>query len=172
MLRDFLDSHNVALKEMMQEILLSYRVIFGQSRASRKMYRSRQKALARDAGYTDHLLDTLCGEALGKQIRALSPELWPCSCLDGIGKDASLLEQSVYNTVIDFPIFGMRLKELEQFSARQSPSVLKDLWTDRRDPLQWYTFWAVLWFGGLSVLLSVAQTALAASQLYYAKYPP
>jgi hypothetical protein len=114
----------------------------------------------------------LCGKLQGNLIRSLPSDFWPSSCLDGIGEDASLLEQSVYNTKTDFQVFGLRLKELEQFGSRQRPSALKDLWTDRRDPLQWYTFWAVFWIGGLSLLLSVVQAGLAAAQVWLALHPP
>ena len=35
-----------------------------------------------------------------------------------------------------------------------------------------YTFWAVVFLGGLSLLLSIAQTALSAAQVHYAAHPP
>lgn len=149
----------------MQEIILSYRVIFGQSRQSRGVYSKRQRSEAQAKENPDPLLDLLCGESHGKKIRELSPKLWPITCLDGHGDDASLLEQSVYNMQTDFPIFGMRLKTLADFSSRQRPSKARDLWRDRRDPLQWYTFWAVIWVGGLSILLSAFQVAIGAAQL-------
>lgn len=38
------------------------------------------------------------------------------------------------------------------------------LWHDRRDSLQWYTFWAVALFGMLTVCLSIVQVLFAALQ--------
>lgn len=39
---------------------------------------------------------------------------------------------------------------------------------DRRDPTQWYTLWAVLFIGSISLVVSFAQLALAAVQVAYA----
>jgi len=47
----------------------------------------------------------------------------------------------------------------------QNPQDLVALWYDRRDILRFYTFWAVVVVGGLSVLLSFIQTVLTAIQL-------
>jgi hypothetical protein len=42
------------------------------------------------------------------------------------------------------------------------------LWRDRRNPLQWYTFWAVLVVGGVSILLSFLQLVVSVAQLVVA----
>jgi hypothetical protein len=39
------------------------------------------------------------------------------------------------------------------------------LWRDRRDLQRWYTIWAVLIIGGISVLLAIAQIWLSAAQV-------
>jgi hypothetical protein len=50
---------------------------------------------------------------------------------------------------------------------RQQPSKVTDLWRDRRNPLQWYTFWAVLWVGGASIVLAVLQLVVSLVQTVF-----
>lgn len=38
------------------------------------------------------------------------------------------------------------------------------LWKDKRDSLQWYTFWAVLVVGSLSIFLTFASLAVSTAQ--------
>jgi len=77
-------------------------------------------------------------------------------------------EFGVYSAARDFPIFGSRLLALQKHNQRQQPSRVRDLWRDRRNPLQWYTFWAVIVVGGLTVILAILQLAVSVAQLYYA----
>ena len=51
---------------------------------------------------------------------------------------------------------------------RRKPGKLAALWKDRRDYNSFYTFWAVLAFGSLGVLLGVMQVVLSAFQVVYA----
>lgn len=60
---------------------------------------------------------------------------------------------------------------LQRFIMTQQPSRVRDMWHDRRNPLQWYTFWAVLWVGGASILLGVLQLLVASAQLYFSICP-
>lgn len=46
----------------------------------------------------------------------------------------------LYNVAADFPVFGERLLVLKSLLK---PTGLRGLWKDRRDSLQWYTFWYV-----------------------------
>lgn len=45
------------------------------------------------------------------------------------------------------------------------------IWRDKRNVEKWWTFWAVVLFGSIGVLLSLAQVALAGAQVYYARNP-
>lgn len=99
---------------------------------------------------------------MGKCVRALPSSLWPDSRVDA---DGNLLEQDVYSTAIDFPMLAPRLLKLQQFDVRQQPSRMRDLWRDRRNPMQWYAFWAVLIIGGLTILISLLQLIVACLQL-------
>jgi hypothetical protein len=71
----------------------------------------------------------------------------------------------MYSARGDFPNLGKRLLELQDYMNAQNPQDLVALWYDRRDILRFYTFWAVVVVGGLSVLLSFIQTVLTAIQL-------
>jgi uncharacterized membrane protein len=48
---------------------------------------------------------------------------------------------------------------------QQDSSTLGDFWVDRRNPFNFYTFWAVIIVGAVSVLLSVLQCAIGIAQL-------
>jgi hypothetical protein len=139
-----------------QEILLSYRVLFGQSSRSRALAQPLIDKLEKDGTPFDELLRTLCGRK--KDVDKLPHEIWPICC-------SHLLESEVYSASTDFPRLGYRLIQLQRFSLRQRPSRLTDLWRDRRNPLQWYTFWAVLWVGGAATVLAIVQMGLQAAQL-------
>ena len=157
------------LDRYLQEVLLSYRVLFGQSRSSRKLFLNREKARAATTSVPhvlDPLLNTLCGQCKVKSIRSLPSSLWPDTCQNSNG---DLLEQDVYDVGLDFRLLGDRLLALQAFNTRQRPSRIRDLWRDRRDPLQWYTFWLVLFVGGFSLLLSICQCGLGVAQVYYSR---
>ena len=115
--------------QLFQEILLSYRLLFGQSRAARKTGRGTVHDLAA-TGQFDRLLIPLCTKP-AKSIRQLPEALWPLPCRDVDGK---LQEVESYSSQDDFPILGHRLVALQEFNNRQQPSRLRDLWKDRRSP--------------------------------------
>jgi hypothetical protein len=79
--------------------------------------------------------------------------------------EGHLQQSDVYNARDSFPRLGPRLIKLQQFSSGQRPSKLTDLWRDRRNPLQWYTFWAVLLVGGVANILAALQLAVGIAQL-------
>jgi hypothetical protein len=140
-----------------QEILMSYRLIFGQTRSSRSLARSTLQSLKSEPDY-DALLDIVCGESRKTVAARLPSSLWPVSCRSF---DGDLQEEDTYSSQDDFPMFGPRLAALQLFNLRQQPSRLRDLWRDRRNPLQWYTFWAVVIIGGLANVLALLQLVVA-----------
>ncbi|KAK1508065.1 uncharacterized protein CCOS01_16066 [Colletotrichum costaricense] len=144
-----------------QEVLVSYRLLFGQSARSRNLIRSDLKKLEQSGQPFDNLLYTLCGPK--KEADKLPRSIWPVGCRDF--EQEKLLESDVYSAQSDFPRLGYRLINLQRFSLRQKPRRLTDLWRDRRNPLQWYTFWAVLWVGGAGIILAIIQTILAGVQV-------
>ncbi|KAI0545210.1 hypothetical protein F4679DRAFT_562061 [Xylaria curta] len=150
-----------------REILLSYRLLFGQSSKSRTLMKQYLHQLKRDGDYVDPFLVTLCTTPISSfhDKSSLLQEIFPNSTLDVHGR---FKESSTYSAQDDFPIYGFRLQTLQRYSMRQRPSRVKDLWCDRRNPLQWYTFWTVLWIGGATIILSSLQLAVSIAQLYYA----
>ncbi|KEZ45513.1 hypothetical protein SAPIO_CDS1837 [Scedosporium apiospermum] len=171
----FADSPRDDPATVYREVLLSYRLLFGQSSRSRDLARG-LLAEAGKKGQDDPFLYAICTANLSRSVwqrfckfgtrsSSLPPSIFPPYILD---VDGSILESDTYSARHDFPVFGNRLLVLQRYSLRQQPSRVRDLWRDRRNPLQWYTFWAVLWVGGLSLILSAVQVGLAAGQLYYA----
>ncbi|KAK3379095.1 hypothetical protein B0T24DRAFT_694480, partial [Lasiosphaeria ovina] len=158
-----------------QEVLLSYRLLFGKSTRSRKLAHSELAALKSDGRPFDQLLTPLCESRYrtrlcpwsrrskhDRTLEKLPDWVWPVSCRDSEG---NLQESDVYNAGSDFPRLGRRLLELQKFNLRQRPSRLTDFWRDRRNPLQWYTFWIVLLVGGAGVILALLQLAVGIMQL-------
>ncbi|KAJ3578369.1 hypothetical protein NPX13_g2193 [Xylaria arbuscula] len=147
--------------QLSQEVLMSYRLLFGQYRASRKVARALLQEMEEKHDY-DQLLACLCTKSRKETAKMLPETSWPISCRD---YDNNLQEADSYSSQDDFPILGSRLIAIQEFNLRQQPSKLRDLWRDRRSPLQWYTFWAVLLVGGLSILLAILQLVAAIVQV-------
>jgi hypothetical protein len=90
--------------------------------------------------------------------------------------DAALNKESVaYNK---FPVYESRLRELRYYMDSQKPRGLRQLWSDNRDSLSYYTFWGVILFGGMGILLaffslavSIAQTVASFKALQLASPP-
>ncbi|KAB5571986.1 hypothetical protein GE09DRAFT_1268365 [Coniochaeta sp. 2T2.1] len=175
-----------------REVLLSYRLIFGQSKKSREKlgrilspsFRN-ARAPPSNAGETprkkeevDPFLRILCTSRLNPAPRLLSfgwafgkkpkPEirgdLFPSSA---VNVDDELLEWDTYSASDDFPTFGPRLLALQRYNMRRQPSKMTDFWRDRRNPLQWYTFWAVVLVGGAGVVLALLQLVTGIIQTAY-----
>jgi hypothetical protein len=156
--------------QLHQEILMSYRLLFGQEAGSRQLVKASLRALKEERPHDyDSFLDMVCAQKLGRKVRSLPLSLWPVTCRSFEGH---LQEESAYSSQDDFPMIGARLAKLQEFTLRQQPSRLRDLWRDRRNPLQWYTFWAVLIIGGLSILLSLLQLLVGVAQVVLTITPP
>ncbi|CDM37577.1 unnamed protein product [Penicillium roqueforti FM164] len=154
-----------------REVLLSYRLLFGQSSHSRQIALELLEQTKKLSGEIDPFLLAICSASvtqsrfLRRFTKSRIPvELFPTSNIDLYN---SLIESDTYSARDDFPHFGPRLLAVQLYNLKQQPSRIRDLWRDRRNPLQWYTFWAVLWVGGISILLSVFQLAAAIVQTYY-----
>jgi hypothetical protein len=76
------------------------------------------------------------------------------SGLSHIGKDS-------YDS---YPVFGDKLRVLVAYMDSQKPGGLRGLWYDKRDSGAWFTFWAVLWIGGISLLLAFCSLAVSVAQ--------
>lgn len=153
-----------------REVLLSYRILFGNSSKSRDLLRQTLARHDSTANAVDPFLLIVCASAVrGRRLWISSASELPSALFPEsvIGLDGLLQEPDTYSARDDFPIFGLALLGLQRYNLRQQPSRVRDLWRDQRDPLQWYTFWAVIYVGGATVLLSVLQLGITATQLYY-----
>jgi hypothetical protein len=63
-----------------------------------------------------------------------------------------------------FPVFETRLRQLSQYMSSQKPRGVVQLWKDNRDSINYYTFWGVIIFGGLSVFLAFLSLAVSVAQ--------
>jgi hypothetical protein len=84
-----------------------------------------------------------------------------CSGYDYVSQ-ASNNEQPVLYS--EFPLFQTRLRQLRHYMDGQKPRGFCQLWKDNRDSLNYYTFWGVIVFGGLSVMLALFSLAVSVAQ--------
>ncbi len=63
-----------------------------------------------------------------------------------------------------FPVFETRLRQLRHYMDNQKPRGFRQLWYDKRDSLNYYTFWGVIVFGSVSVFLAMFSLAVSMSQ--------
>ena len=147
-----------------REIIQSYRILFGQDKHSWKAFVAdygrkgpfHQADASEDRG-EDHLLPLLCGEDWLKQ------EIYEDVDVSSV--------KNVYSTRADFPFFADRLLSLQDFAVTQSPSNWRTVWRDRRDVARFWTLWAVMVFGGASIVIGIIQVVLAAVQVTAAYLP-
>jgi hypothetical protein len=150
---DFNRPTNFSVRQMMQEILLSYHLIFRNESQARRNYRKVQrqkiKSIMPQNLSIDPLLDVLCGYKDFSRSKIEAPI------------------RTEFTKATDFPVFTERLSAVQTYIMPKKPAKLKGLWNDRRDFNSWYTFWAVIGFGTLGVLLNLCQVALVAVQTAY-----
>ncbi|KAK6528305.1 hypothetical protein TWF281_009549 [Arthrobotrys megalospora] len=137
--------------QYLREVLLSYRLLFGQSPESRKLFRTVNPFKEKTPKELhDPLLEQLC---TAQQY----------SSLDFLQK-VRIHERDAYRHKRDFPILRARIaimqKNLRQWKPRGWPSI----WNDRMDPASWYTFWAVLVIGVLLLILVIGLLILQVLQ--------
>lgn len=137
----------VDVAQLLHEILLSYRLLFGQSKDSRRLFRSMGAFNRETPEAHDPLLEQLCN--------CKSVTLLPSSCK----------ERDFYRLRRDFPVLRGRIASLQQQMHNLKPRGWREIWKDKRDSAQWYTFWAVIIFGGSGIIFAAVQVVLQAAQL-------
>lgn len=155
---------------MYREILLTYRLLFGQSAKARRLLN--QHLDNSPDGMPDPFIKVCTSPLPSKQWYIWRQEkqpfpgfIFPISALDLHGQ---VQDSDTYSAQDDFPFFGSKLLILQRYNMRQQPKKVQDLWRDHRNPLQWYTFWAVIFVGGAGILLAILQVAIGLVQMYYA----
>jgi hypothetical protein len=132
------------------EVLLSYRLLFGQHRRSRQLFQEHERQNAKVDDKIDPLLDALCSN----------------KGMDGFSSTNELLrERGVYNAQVNFPHLGARLMELADYSSCQRPRNLVEVWNDERDPERLLTFRAVLIVGMVGIFLGILQVLVGVAQV-------
>lgn len=134
------------ITEMLLETLLSYRLLFAQDKKARKLYRRLDPFAGVPLEGRDHLLSSLCGR---KSFH--TPQI-PS-------------DQDSYDLQRHFPILRSRIAGLHQILSASKPRGWRELWHDKRDSAGWLTFWIVLIFGGVAILLSALQVLLQILQI-------
>ncbi|KAK4206322.1 hypothetical protein QBC37DRAFT_488184 [Rhypophila decipiens] len=134
-------------KDLMCEIMLSLYMIFGQEAHSRK-YFSAHKAFE---GWPQADLDPL--------LAIICRGQWPFP-------NSTSEPKPVYYLGRDFPLMQAKIDFLNDVIAHKEPKSLAQLWRDKRNTAQWYTFWAVIFYGTLGLLLAVAQLTTSIVALY------
>lgn len=124
--------------ELLLEVTLSYRLIFGQSKRSRMAFRKLRPFADLPSAEHDRVLGQLCGRK--------RPEL-----------PLDLVEREEYDLPGDFPHIRSKIIRLHGYAASRKPRSLRQLWRDKRDSTAWLAFWSVLIFGSVSILLAVVQ---------------
>ena len=66
-------------------------------------------------------------------------------------------DRRIYYAARDFPVLYGRVELLAKVLSRARPNSVHDLLRDRRDPLQFWTFWLAAIIGVLSLTLSTIQ---------------
>ena len=130
----------------MKEIVLSYRLLFGQDLKSRRIFTKTNAFSESSQHVRDPWLDLLC---TGKSMQL------PAGCV----------ERDFYRMNRDFPILHSRIAVLQHHMISYRPKSWVELWKDSRDSAQWWTFWAVIALGLAGVILAAVQVVLQAAQL-------
>ncbi|KAI1215006.1 uncharacterized protein F4807DRAFT_16969 [Annulohypoxylon truncatum] len=132
--------------ELLEEIVLSYRLLFGQHHRSRKLLRKLRPFDHVPPNGRDNFLSDVC---------------------EGKPLDASLgiVERDSYELARDFPHLRARLVRLNTYLDDRKPRSWRELWLDNRDSASWLTFWAVIVIGGIGLILSFIQVALQIAQV-------
>jgi hypothetical protein len=119
----------VPVDSFFRELLLTYRVLFGQDERS---FRAFQRSCSGQNAHqsSDTMLPVLCEKS------------WTTPEARDLYRDISAgAVRDTYDSSADFPIMGQKLLALQQFVKDYHPRTLTALLRDRRDPTAWFNFW-------------------------------
>lgn len=132
----------------MCEILLSLYIIFGQVPRARRFYNPDKTFPGIPRSEQDSLLSVLCSGN------------WPF-----LSSTSAPRSSGVYYLSRDFPMMQSKLDFLNTIIQHKEPRSFSQLWKDKRNTHQWYTFWAIIFYGTLGLVIALAQLAVAVIQL-------
>jgi hypothetical protein len=133
--------------EFLSEILLSYRLIFGQNKRSRKVFRAAKPLFGLPRAAQDPFLREICGR---KRYECRIP----------------IIDRSEYELRGDFSHLRTRVARLSTYASGMLPRTFWELWYDNRNSAAWLTFWTVLVLGIISTVLSLLQTLFQIMQYF------
>jgi hypothetical protein len=118
-------------RDFYREVLLSYRLLFGQDNSSHKDFSTWiQKGNPLPEEYYDSLLPLLCGQS------------WDSTDALPIYEFIEAEDPSThYSPTEHFPFLGKRLLEVQKYVRNQKPKNFWAIWYDKRNPSEWWTFW-------------------------------
>jgi hypothetical protein len=125
---------------LLQQILLSYRLLFGQNKKSREVFRSLRPFEGVAAQGHDRCLSQLCSQKRPPK------------------RGIELKEREEYDLIDDFPHLRSKLVRLSSYASSKKPQSFLQLWADRRNSPAWLAFWSVLIFGSIGIFLALVQT--------------
>ncbi|KAK6504821.1 hypothetical protein TWF481_006758 [Arthrobotrys musiformis] len=139
--------------QYLREILLSYRLIFGQSNDSRRMFRT---------------INPFAGEKVPKELHdPLLERLCTADSYESLDflQKAKIMQRESYRHKRDFPILRARIammqKNIREWKSKGWPSI----WNHGVDPAaSWYTFWTVLVIGVLILIMMLGLVVLQVLQ--------
>ncbi|KAI9759079.1 MAG: hypothetical protein M4579_002595 [Chaenotheca gracillima] len=134
---------HAAISELLYETLHSYRLLFGQNKSSRNLFRRLYKSTPGLNQHPDPLLQYLC----------TAKEVHHC-CVP--------YDRVTYYVQRNFGVLGVRVENIARELKGARPNSWKALLRDRRDTVQYWTFWLVAIIGCAGLLLSLAQVILQA----------
>ncbi|KAH9205991.1 hypothetical protein DL95DRAFT_241707, partial [Leptodontidium sp. 2 PMI_412] len=118
-------------REYFKEVMLSYRVLFGEVRWSHGVYKKCKSSWpSLSEAEFDPLLDILCGQHWNEDE---SLEVWY-----DIEAEAPF---NRYSTVDTFNFLGERFMTLQNVVHGHGPDSIRQVWYDKRDISRWWTFW-------------------------------
>lgn len=157
---------DILTDEFFEEILLTYRILFGQDerswRAFAKLANTWESEQCSEKPWScDPLLKTLCGQSsLSDGAKIIYDEI-------EAGEQASH-----YDPHTEFPFFGSRLIELQEFVKNHQPQNVRSLLTDKRDVAAWYTLWSnqlLIFFATFTIFLMIVSLIFQIWQVVLAK---
>ena len=134
------------INRLLTEVLLSYRILFGMEKVSRRYFRHHNPFLGVPQIMKDKMLQELCGRK--------RPQL-----------SVSLSERDNFDLARDFPILRDRLLPLLNALSAAKPRNFGQLWSDRRDSSTWFAFWVILFIGVIGLVLALLQVILQIVQI-------
>lgn len=127
---------NISATAFFQEMLLTYRLIFGQNSKSWQLFHKEMSRLAKKNRQSifsmknaDPLLPILCGS---NSEGPLAAQLY---------EDIDAEISQPYYVSDSFPFFSKKLLIIQGFIKQHRPHTLSSVWHDDRDEASWWSLW-------------------------------